>query len=66
MFTIKLNGATLGTCTIAAGTVTPTFVTSGSGVEQLDDGDLLEITGPATADVTLTQPVITFKGVRRL
>lgn len=45
--------ANVGTITIAAGTVTPTFVSSGGLPVPFSQGDILRLKGPAVADATL-------------
>jgi hypothetical protein len=44
--------STIGTITIALGTVTPTFATTGGVAQSFAQGDMIRVTGPATADAT--------------
>ena len=64
VFDIQKNGASIGTCTIAAGTATATFATSGGTAQTFAAGDLLSIIAPATPDTTLADPAITLSGTR--
>ena len=43
---------TVGTITFAAGTVTPTFATTGGAAVTFAQGDVLRIVAPATPDAT--------------
>src|SRR6185369_2937135 len=49
----------IGTITIAAGGITPTFATSGGTAVTVAQGDVLRLTGPATADATLANVYVT-------
>lgn len=60
--TILKNGASVGTGTIAAGSTTGTYTTSGAIT--FSAGDLLEIDGPSSADSALTDLSITITGTR--
>jgi hypothetical protein len=51
--------AAIGTITFAAGTITPTFATSGGVAIDLAQGDVVRLTGPATADATLANVYVT-------
>jgi len=51
--------AQIGTITIAAGGITPTFATSGGASVSIAQGDVLRLTGPATADATLANVYVT-------
>jgi hypothetical protein len=42
----------IGTITIAAGTVTPTFATAGGTAQNAAQGDVLRLAGPGSADAT--------------
>lgn len=42
----------IGTITIGAGSVTPTFATSGGSAQNAAQGDVLRIVGPSSADAT--------------
>ena len=64
VFDLQKNGASIGTCTVAAGTTTATFATSGGAAQAFAAGDLLMIVAPATADTTLADPAITLSGTR--
>lgn len=64
VFDIQKNGASIGTCTIAASGTTPTFATSGGTAVSFAAGDVLEIICPTTADATLANPSITLVGAR--
>jgi hypothetical protein len=64
VFTIKQNGSSIGTCTIAAGTVTPTFATTSGTSKTLVAGDVLSIEAPASPDATLADPAITLVATR--
>ena len=64
VFDIQKNGASIGTCTIAAGGTTPTFATTGGTEQTFAAGDLLAIIAPATPDSTLADPAITLAGAR--
>ncbi len=44
--------STIGTITIAAGTVTPTFATTGGVAQSFAQGDMIRVTGPASPDAT--------------
>lgn len=54
--------AAVGTITIAAGTITPTFATTGGATVSCAAGDVLSLTGPATADATLANFYCTLVG----
>jgi hypothetical protein len=43
----------IGSITIAAGSITPTFATTGGSSVSVAQGDVLQLTGPASADATL-------------
>lgn len=64
VFDIQKNGASVGSCTIAAGSMTPTFASSGGATVSFAAGDIFAVYAPATADATLADPAITFAGVR--
>ena len=64
VFDIQKNGASIGTCTIAAGGTTPTFASSGGAAQTFAAGDLLSIIAPATPDTTLADPALTLTGTR--
>jgi len=49
----------IGTITFAAGTITPTFATSGGVAIDLVQGDVVQLSGPATADATLANVYVT-------
>jgi hypothetical protein len=58
VFDIQKNGSSVGSCTIGAGGVTPTFGSSFAA------GDILSIIAPASPDATLADPAITLAGTR--
>lgn len=60
VFDVQKNGVSCGTCTIAAGTMTPTFATTGGAIVNFAKGDIFAVLAPATPDATLTDPAITF------
>lgn len=60
---IAQNGTTVGTITFPASSSTGT-ITSASSSTVFNAGDILTITGPATADATLAQISITLSGTR--
>lgn len=64
VFDIQKNGSSVGTCTIAAASITGTFATSGGTAQSFDAGDVLAIVGPATEDATLADMAFTLAGVR--
>jgi len=49
----------IGTITFGAGTITPTFATSGGASVSLAQGDVVRLTGPAVADTTLANVYVT-------
>jgi hypothetical protein len=51
--------ASVGTITFAAGTITPTFATSGGAAVDFAQGDIARLTGPPTADATLANVYVT-------
>ena len=51
--------AAIGTITFAAGTIMPTFATSGGAAVSMAQGDVVQLTGPATADATLANVYVT-------
>lgn len=64
VFDIQKNGASVGSCTIAAGSATATFVSVGGAAVTFAAGDVFSVIAPATADATLADPAITFAGTR--
>lgn len=64
VFDIQKNGSSIGSCTIGAGGVTPTFATSGGAAQSFAAGDILAIIAPGSADATLADPAITLAGTR--
>lgn len=54
--------ATVGTITIGAGGVTPTFSTTGAAPISFAQGDVLRLTGPSTADATFADLYVTLVG----
>lgn len=64
VFAIQKNGESVGTCTIAAGTATPAFASSGGAEVSYAAGDIFAVICPATPDATLADPAITFAGAR--
>ena len=64
VFTVEKNGSSIGTVTIAAGTITATFASTGGAAQTLAAGDLLSITAPATPDSTLADPGFVLAGTR--
>jgi len=61
-YTIRKNGASIGTLVWAVGAVNPT-VTFASA-QSFVAGDVLDVVGPATADTTLAGITITFLGTK--
>jgi hypothetical protein len=61
VLTVAVNGSSVGTITIAASGTSGTFATTGGAVS-LVAGDVVTVTGPATADATLAGLAITFAG----
>ena len=59
VFTVKLNGAAVGTITFAIGATTATFNTTGAAVA-IVAGDYLTVEAPAVTDATLDDIAITF------
>jgi hypothetical protein len=59
VFTIYQNGTAVGTITWAASAATPTLATTGSAALTFNVGDIITITGPATADATLSNWSVT-------
>ena len=49
----------IGAITVAAGGVAATFTTTGGASISLAQGDVVRLTGPATADATLANPYVT-------
>lgn len=64
VFDIQKNGSSVGSCTIAAGGITPTFASSGGAAVAYAAGDVFAVIGPASPDATLADPAITFAGTR--
>jgi hypothetical protein len=64
VFTIYKNGSAVGTITWAASATTPTLATTGGAAWTAAVGDILTITGPATADATLSNWSVTLVGTR--
>lgn len=64
VFDIQKNGASIGSCTIAASGTTATFATTGGAAVSLAAGDVFAVIAPATPDTTLADPAITFAGAR--
>ncbi len=64
VFDIQKNGVSVGSCTVAAGGVVPTFASSGGAAVVFAAGDILSIVAPAAPDVTLADPAITLSGTR--
>jgi len=62
-FDIKVNGVSKGTATILTGQTSGSF-TFNNAVD-LNDGDVVSITAPASADATLADVGITLKGNRK-
>jgi hypothetical protein len=62
VFTVKRNGTGIGSISIDTSGVF-TFTTTGTGAETFNGGDVLEIVGAATPDLTLADISITFAGV---
>lgn len=52
----------IGTITFAAGTITPTFATTGGTAQRVAAGSLIRIIGPGTADATFANPFFTLVG----
>lgn len=64
VFTVRKNGSSIGTVTIAAGTITATFASSGGAAQSFAAGDVLSLTAPSTADATLADVGFVFAGTR--
>lgn len=64
VFDIQKNGVSVGSCTIAAGGIAPTFASTGGAAVSFAAGDVFSVIAPATADATLADPAITFAGTR--
>lgn len=64
IFDVQKNGTSIGTVTIAAGTTTATFATSGGAAQSFVAGDVLFIIAPATPDATLADPGFVLAGTR--
>lgn len=54
--------STIGSITFAAGTINPTFATTGGAAQTCAAGDVLRLTGPATADATFANFYATLVG----
>lgn len=63
VFTIKDNGVSIGTITVAAAGTTGTFATT-AGEHTIDAGDILSIEAPSSVDATLADISITLYGAR--
>jgi len=63
VFTVKDNGTSIGTITVAAAGTTGTFATT-SGEHTIDAGDVLTIEAPSSEDATLADVSITLYGAR--
>jgi hypothetical protein len=64
VFTLAKNGASIGTVTFAAAGTSGTWASSGGAAQALAAGDVLTLTGPATADTTLADIGFTIAGTR--
>ena len=64
VFDIQKNGSSIGTCTIGAGSTTPTFATTGGAVQSFAAGDVLSIICAGTPDATLADPGFMLVGTR--
>ena len=64
VFDIQKNGSSIGSCSIAAGGTTPTFVSTSGAAQTFAAGDLLSIIAPAMPDATLADPALTLAGTR--
>jgi hypothetical protein len=62
-FTIKKNGSNIGTIVFAAAGTAGVFLTTGAGTT-IVSGDVLEISGPASADATLANIAFNLLGTR--
>lgn len=60
VFSIKVNGVQIGTCTVAAAGATGTF--AAAEATTVVAGDVLEIYAPSSQDATLADLAITLKG----
>lgn len=63
VFTVSVDGSSVGTITVAASGTTGTFATTGGEV-QVEPGEVVEITAPSSADATLADVSITLNGAR--
>lgn len=64
VYTIKKNGTTVGTITVAASGTTGTFASSGGSAVNFAIGDTMEIITPTPQDTTLASASITMAGTR--
>jgi hypothetical protein len=64
VFDIKKNGSSVGSISIAAGTTTATFTSSGGAAQSFVAGDVLSIVCPASPDTTLSDPGFVLSGTR--
>jgi hypothetical protein len=63
-WSVNKNGSSIGTIVWAGAATTPTFTTTSGAVQTFVAGDILTITGPATADTTLANWGVTLVGTR--
>jgi hypothetical protein len=61
---VNKNGSSIGTIIWAGSGTTPTFTTTGGAAVTFSSGDIMTITGPATADATLTNWGVTLVATR--
>jgi hypothetical protein len=63
VFTIAVNGTTVGTMSFAAGSAVPTFTTTGGTTFVVNAGQVMKVTAPGTADATLANVSFTLLGL---
>jgi hypothetical protein len=63
VFNILVNGSSVGSATIASGQTTGSFTFNTKTT--LSGGDIVKLTGPSSADVSLADVGITIKGTRK-
>lgn len=64
VFDVQKNGSSIGSVTIGAGGITPTFATTSGTSKSFVAGDVLSIIAPASADATLADPGFTLVATR--
>jgi hypothetical protein len=64
VFDVQKNGSSIGSVSIAAGSTTATFTTSGGTLKSFAAGDVLALIAPGTPDATLADVGFAFAGTR--